>query len=356
MRRATGFSLVELMIALTLGLIVTTALLSVLVGTRSAFISTSGVAALTDGGRFALDFIQQSVRGAGFMACNNSSRTRTILNAALSPMAYDFTQPLAGFEANGTGVSDALTLPAAPVTADTSLSDWTANLDTALDSQVVKNSDVLIIRESLSSPSSVTVTAISDGASSFTVNNGAGLSGGQLAVISDCAKSAAFQITGISGAGVVSHNAGGGPPGNAVATLPYSFAAGSQVTPVNTILYFVGVGADGDSALFAYDLNGSGAFTARELVPDIENLQVLYGVDTSGTQTASTYVTADRVADFNTVMNVKVAVLVASTPNAIQVPSAAQTYDLLGTTVTAPRDTRRRRVFSMTIAVRNALP
>jgi type IV pilus assembly protein PilW len=134
-----------------------------------------------------------------------------------------------------------------------------------------------------------------------------------------------------------------------------SFQAGSQVTAVDTVVYYIGTGADGDGALFSYDLNGTTTFTANELVPDIEAMQVLYGLDTTGAQAVTEYVTADLVPDFNSVMSVKVAVLAASPPGAVKAPPAAPTYNLLGTTVTAPIDTRARKVFETTIAVRNAL-
>jgi type IV pilus assembly protein PilW len=166
-----------------------------------------------------------------------------------------------------------------------------------------------------------------------------------------------FQITNAPAGATptIDHAAGGAAPGNAAASLGLSFSAGAQVTPVDTVVYYIGQGADGDGALFSYDLNATGTFTASELVPDIEAMQILYGLDTSQTQTVSEYVTADQVPDFNTVMSVKVAVLAASAPGSAKSP-AAQVYNLLGTQVTAPLDTRARQVFEETIAVRNALP
>src|SRR5665213_2760722 len=70
MKQSRGFSLVELMIAVVLGLLVTEALVSMFVGVRSASRTTSGVASLSDSGRYALNTIEQSVRGAGQMACH----------------------------------------------------------------------------------------------------------------------------------------------------------------------------------------------------------------------------------------------------------------------------------------------
>jgi type IV pilus assembly protein PilW len=362
MKRWRGFSLVELMVAITLAMIVTAGVISVFIGSRSAFEATSGTAALTDGGRFALNFIANSVRGAGYMSCTTAPNVVGILNAG-SPLAYGFNEALQGFEAVGTGPTvGAYAVAAAPV-ADGTAGDWVGGLDATLVGLPVQNNDVLVVRSTLKDAQTVYVQTIVDGAPSFTVNTNGSLAAGQLAVISDCGtKGVVFQITGappttppVLGA-TITHNAGGGP-GNASSSFPpsLSFSPGAQVTPVDTVVYYIGVGADQDSALFAYDLNATGSFTASELVPDIEAMQILYGVDTTKTQTVTDYVTADKVVDFNTVMSVKVALLAASAPGSAH-PTGAKTYNLLGTTVTAPNDTRSRQVFQETIALRNALP
>ena len=362
MNRARGFSLVELMVAVTLALIVSAGVISVFVGSRSAFEATSGTAALTDGGRFALNFISNSVRGAGYMSCTTAPNMQGILSAG-SPLAYSFNEALQGFEAVGTGPGLGYGVASAPV-GDTTTGDWVGGLDTALTSSAnppVQNNDVLVVRSTLPNAQTVYVSAILDGASSFTVNTQGSLLTGQLAVISDCTKGIVFQISSLAPPGanaVITHNAGGSP-GNATATFPLSFSPGSQVTPVDTVVYYIGVGADGDGALWALDLNAGlnagGAFNPSELVPDIEAMQILYGLDANKTQQVTEYVTANLVTDFNTVMSVKVALLAASAPGSAH-PTGAKTYNLLGTLVTAPNDTRARQVFEETIAVRNALP
>jgi type IV pilus assembly protein PilW len=357
MNRARGFSLVELMVAITLALIVTAGVISVFVGSRSAFEATSGTAALTDGGRFALNFISNSVRGAGYMSCTTAPNVQGILNAG-GPLAFSFNQALQGFEAAGTGPGNAYAAAPAPVAGDPSAADWVGGLDATLTGLPVQNNDVLVARSTLQNAQTVYVSAIVDGAPSFTVNTQGSLLAGQLAVISDCTKGIVFQITGLAPPGanaVITHNAGGGPGNSTSSFAPLSFSPGAQVTPVDTVVYYIGVGADGDGALFAYDLNATGVFTANELVPDIEAMQILYGLDTTNTQSVTEYVTANQVANFNTVMSIKVALLAASAPGSAH-PTGAKTYNLLGTTVTAPNDTRSRQVFEETIAVRNALP
>jgi type IV pilus assembly protein PilW len=312
---------------------------------------------VADGGRFALDFLQQGIRNAGYLACGTAQKAISILNPGATPLPFTFTQALGGFEANNTGGAGAYTVATPPVGPDAALADWTAGLDAALAGLVVKNADVLVVRETLRNSQTSYVTAIVDGDNKFSVNAQGNLAANQLAVISDCAKSAVMQITSAPAGAppnvVITHN-NAGIPGNNVSAFPVSFGIGSQVTPVDTIVYYIGQGADGDGALFAYDLNAGNAFTATELVPDIEAMQVLYGVDTNGTQTVAEYLTADQVVDFNTVISVKIAVLAASQPGSMSIPAAAPTYTLLGNTVTAPRDSRARQVFEITVGVRNS--
>jgi type IV pilus assembly protein PilW len=365
MRRQTGFSIVELMVAVTLGLLVTGAIISVFVGSRSAYQATSGTGALADEGRFALATIQESARGAGYLECNHATLTSSLslLNAAATSMAYNFTAGVGGYEATSTSPGNALTLAATPV-ADGGLTDWTPNLDAAFTTATLKQvqgSDVLVLRSSVARGIPAYTTAdVAAGANNFLATNAnPALQGGQLAVISDCTKSVVFQISGVGAS--VSFAGATGLPGNTTTSLPVGFSAGALVSPVTTVVYYIGVGADGDSALKRLELlnglvNGAAIFTDEEIAPDVENMQVLYGVDTNGTQTASAYMTADQVADFTAVVSIKVAVLSASPAGATPIPPAAPApYDLLGTKVTAPRDSRLRKVFDISVTLRNSV-
>ena len=132
------------------------------------------------------------------------------------------------------------------------------------------------------------------------------------------------------------------------------FSAGAVVSPLTTTVYYIGVGSDGDSSLWRLEqVNGPAFGLPEELVPDIENMQVLYGIDPAGTQTAAAYVTADQVGGVN-VVSIQVALLVASPQITKQVQPAAG-YVLLGNPVTAPVDSRMRQVFYATINLRDAV-
>jgi type IV pilus assembly protein PilW len=360
MRRVRGFSLVELMVAITLALIVTAGVISVFVGSRSTYNATAGTAELTDGGRFALKFISDSLRSAGYLSCTTAPLVSqgTLNPPAPGALAYNFNKQLGGFEANNTGVGKAFAVVAPPVAADGNNADWTGGLDPLLTGLPLQNSDVLVVRSTVPNAQPAYVQTINPGANQFTVSNQASLQSGQLAVISDCAFGVVFQITGVAPGtpATITHNAGGGTPGNFTTIFPLDFSPGALVTPVDTFIYYIGVGADGDGALFVYSSNATGNFTLpQELVPDIEAMQVLYGIDTNTSNTVTQYLPANLVPDFDAVMSVKVALLAASAPGAGHHAIAGTTYNLLGTTVAVPADTRSRQVFEETIALRNAL-
>jgi type IV pilus assembly protein PilW len=372
MKRQRGFSLVEIMVAITLALVVTAGVVSVFSGSRSAFQATSGVANLSDSGRFALMFIETAVRDSGFMACGAATRTISNLNPEATNLYYapgpnqpglpvpsGLFQPLGGYEAVNTGPGNTYAVSATPG----AVGNWNPILDATFatippTNTFVANNDVLVVRSSATSGQPVYVTNLTS--SNFTVTATGALAVGQLAVISDCTKSLLIQVSSLStGApGEIVGHATGGVPGNISTAFPgwVSFSAGAQVTPLQTMAYYIGVGADGDGALYSATVAADNSLTVTELAPDIEAMQILYGVDTTGTQTVSQYVTADQVADFTQVMNVEVAVLAAGPPGSAVKPTVANTYNLFGTSVTAPLDTRVRQVFEVTIAARNALP
>jgi type IV pilus assembly protein PilW len=169
------------------------------------------------------------------------------------------------------------------------------------------------------------------------------MTAGEYAGISDCTKSMIFQVAAVAPNSVTLNNA-----------LPLGFAAGALVTPLTTTVYYIGTGSDGDSSLWRLD-QVNGVFTPEELVPDVENMQVLYGIDPAGTGTASAYVTANLIGGFN-VVSIQVALLVASPPGNKPVPPPPA-FNMVGTPptqVTVPGDNRARQVFYATINLRNA--
>ncbi|HEB87669.1 MAG TPA: prepilin-type N-terminal cleavage/methylation domain-containing protein [Gammaproteobacteria bacterium] len=108
--------------------------------------------------------------------------------------------------------------------------------------------------------------------------------------------------------------------------------------------------------IFALFCNGA------ELVEGIQNMQVLYGVDTDFTRDyiANQYVTASAVPDLDgdqkpdwfRVVSLRIALLASSVDERASAPSP-RTFDLLGTTLGPYTDKEIRRVYTTTILIRN---
>jgi type IV pilus assembly protein PilW len=357
-KRQQGFSMVELMVAITLGLLLTGAVISVFIGSRSAYQATAGVGDMADSGRFALNLIGESVRGAGNLACNSAMSATSQPASPGVLFTNNFGQGIEGFEASGSGPTLAIALPANPVVG--AANNWTPNLAPEMVAAIpgpytppvaspVQGSDVLVVRSSVPRVAPVYTTAdVQPAAVNLPVTpEPIALATNQYAAIADCTKSVIFQVAAFvpAGGGNITLNAG----------LPgVGFSAGAVVAPLTTIVYYIGVGLDGDSSLWRLEqVSGPNFGAPEELVPDIENMQVLYGIDPGGTQTAAAYVTADQVGT-NNVVSIQVALLVAGRPGN-KPPAAPAAYNMVGTQVSAPWDYRRRQVFYATINLRDAV-
>jgi type IV pilus assembly protein PilW len=379
MKHQHGFSLVELMIAITLSLLLSGAAISAFLTVKKVNETTSGVANLADSGRFAFEQLGSAVRSAGYLACSASTDARSDLAAALPVLVADVGEPLGGYEYIGTGATGSFAL-APPYAQASAKTKWAAspilggNLDALIYAasasggavgKPISGSDVLVTHESpigvpalyLTGTASVgtgTLTTTLSG----TVNSGFAsiVAAGKtpLAVVSNCQSAEVFAIGTINGTQLSLSTT------NATQHLVTAYGAGSHVALIDTRVYYVGIGSDGEGALFVFDTNSATSFTAPvELVPDVENMQVLYGIDTTGAKAVTEYVTADQVAtlgitsDFNSVIDVKLSLLLVGPFGSAVPPSTAPIFSLLGTTVTAPIDSKLRSVFTTTFTLRN---
>ena len=97
-----GLSLIELMIAMLVGLILIGGVLSIFISSRQSYGINSAVARIQENARFALGFISKPTRMAGYMGCGLS--TSNFANDLKSnALPYGFTNGIVGYEYTGTG-------------------------------------------------------------------------------------------------------------------------------------------------------------------------------------------------------------------------------------------------------------
>ncbi len=87
------------------------------------------------------------------------------------------------------------------------------------------------------------------------------------------------------------------------------------------------------------------------LVENIEDLQILYGIDTTVDQSANQYVASP--ADWTQVVTARVCVLVRSEKTNVVVSETATYFDCNGAAVAVPADRRLRRAFTEIFNLRN---
>jgi type IV pilus assembly protein PilW len=374
-----GYSLVELMVALTISLIILAGVASIFASSRSTYQTDEGLARLQENARFAMDFMNREVRMAGYFGCLRDS-TKVYNNvSAGGGFPNNFTMPLQGFEYNGTGQGTTYSATAPnPNPSGIAVANWTPSLDASLQNRVIPGTDVIVIRHADNNNVIRLVPNYNDAAQVFLDPNPAFESGDSL-IISDCSKASVFIATNRNADGSnVSHGAGnsctswgasnapGCPPD------PQQYRDGAELSKATTTVFYIGQGASGSPALYMTTTNGTN-FRYLELAEAVENMQIVYGVDTDPPPAPldfpNQYMTAAQVnaltlanplTGWPRVMSVRVSLLIRTSNVSGQADQSVDTGTYLlsgaGVIVDPANDNRRRRVFTTTIQLRNRLP
>lgn len=375
-----GLSLIELMVALVISSLILLGLVQIFSSTRTTYQVDEGLARLQENGRFAMDFLVRDIRMAGNMGClgkiPTSKQQQNVWNYLISPgSGFDLTRGIIGFEMPGTAPGASYSLPLQYPPALTTAT--TPALDTTLIPSAAMGSDVVAVRfmDGVSTPLVPNASGkYHDSAQVFAgaPNN---LSQNQVVMVTNCKQVAIFKITNTPSGGSpvnVAHSSAGNicPNWGTGGCKGYdnAFGAGSQIAGLRSVVFFVSAGASNPNspALFRQDI-ATPMPAAVELVEGIENMQVLYGVDTDNDfpkHNADSYVTADQIPlnpetglpDWTRVVSVRLGLLVSTSNVAGQADTSldTSTYTVAGVTLDpAVDDRRRRRVFSATVGLRN---
>ena len=414
-RHQRGLSLIELMIAMVIGLILLLGLVQVMTASRNAYQLSTGVARTQENSRFAVDFLQRDLRMAGHMGCVNdqahmaperpgaSDASRQGLNlwflteaqrnardyqAAAFPLRFDMG--VQGFEAQNTAPGDTRALAAGtPVVGNAN--QWSPSLPDAISRlNPIAGSDIIVVRYlsrdgvpatlAAASQTSYTITPEAYGSQVSTTDSN-GLFG-----IADCQHASVFASTSVDAAGVVSASATG-LNGSGLVGDEWSFEGNAQNKPVlyraEAVVYYVGLGVgtnvDGTRppALFrarAIVSGGSVRFDPEELVEGIDSLQLLYNLDehlpndlprgslertrvASAVNATPTNNPNNAQADeWRRVGSVQVGLLMRSADRS-SAEQSATSPNVLGLTLTRPatNDSHFRSVYETTVVLRNRL-
>lgn len=358
-----GVTLVELLVALTVGVLLVGAVIAVYLAQSQTNKSTAAQAGIQNGENAISALVTTVVRSAGFSGCATLATATSNLKAGLPPPlgnAGATNASLMGYDAAGTAGDGAITVSDTPTT-EPDAGGWSPSLDASLVGKVAPGSDVLVVLGGKPGTLPVAVTApITTDADDKAVSVADATSfstGYPVLAVSDCLKTTVFALTAID-ANTLKHEAFDATPGvaaNAVTNFQVAYAPGAQAVTLQQTAFFVGVDPSShQTVLYRALYDGQyGVWNMQSLVPGIETMQVLYGVAANGS--ATQYVSAGAVTDWSAVMSVRMAFLIAGDSGSAAGGNTTP-WPMLGTSVTAPSDSRQRRVYEMTINLRNAAP
>lgn len=333
--RQRGFSLIELMIASTIGFIVLGGIGYLYLESRQAFRSMDSLSRMQESARYALEVMARDVRMAGYRGCASSNVAVTNVLNSKTTTAYNFDVPVNGYDAAGAGWAPALPSDTGGVSL----------------LSIVAGTDAIILRGAYGG--GATVTSHNPTAASLKVTEPNDIIENDILMVTDCTAASVFQVSNHNPASAfnVVHNEGAtATPGNLTKDLGRKYENG-EVIKMQTKTYFIRNGANGRPALWQFDNHkAAGGDNPSEIADGIRNMQIKYGSDADSDGAVESYTNADTVADWKKVAAVRISLLVAG--NEDNVATAKQTLNYDGAPYTAG-DLRLYQVFTTTITMRN---
>jgi len=307
-----GFTLVELMIALVLGLVVIGGVISVFLSNQQSYRTNQALGEIQDNSRTAFEFLARDIRDAGLTGCGNLGRVANVLMNSPAGGGADWW---ANWGNAVHGYDDTQIDPA--VATGTAPTDRVANTDSI---ELLGAGD-----------STYTVDAPNSTTAQFKLNEPkTDLADGDIVIVCDPNQATIMQVTNYNVANVtVVHNAGSGSgtPGNCTKFMgyptlvpcsvangtPYTYANNAQLAKLSAVDWYIGNNPAGGRSLYRETMgNNAGTPMAvfQEMVRNVTNMQITYLV-----KGAPSYVAASSVAltDWSNVTAVQVQLTFQST-------------------------------------------
>jgi type IV pilus assembly protein PilW len=325
--RQRGLTLVELMVALVLGLVVIGAVVNLFLTNRQTYRTTENLARMQENLRFAFELMARDVREAGATACG----------------ATNFANVLNGTPSNWSWQGETLIAYAPGATIPSPAPD-----------NVAAGSPVLSIAKGTDPANEIHVTGHNPASATLTLSSTTGLDVGDILFLCEGPDAAIFQATNVNSSSLtVVHNDGSSKsPGNCTKCLSTPVVCesghgapkpkdcrnftGGTLLKFQHILWYVGTNDRGGTSLYRKVVNNDFDKNKNappvEMVPDIDQLTLSF-LSTGGT----TYRPIASVTAWQNVVAVRIMVRSVST-------------DKVGTD-----GQPLRREYPFTIALRNRL-
>lgn len=333
MRKARGFTLVELLISMVLGLVIIGSVMAAMLANKRSYRTNEGLAQVQESARTAFELLAHDIRQSDGNGCGNSARTANVLTAGavwwqnwFGMTGYDSTQADPAV-AIGTAVGERVA---------------------GTDSIRVESMDGTGLSVALHTPASYRIDIDPATASDFAVDD--------IMIVCDADHTAVFRATAGTGPAVVFHNNGTGTapvncsrglgfPTSCASTAGnvYQFLRNSQIGRLVAVDWYIGNNGragEGGRSLYRRRLGAGGAEVTEEVVAGVTNMQMRFRANADNNIIAN----AALVADWSAISSVLIQI-------------TAESSEINATTATPGANTGRvQRTFNYLVSLRNRLP
>jgi len=343
-----GFSIVELMISSALGIFLIAGTLTLYSSNKDSYRVQQAISGSLKEVRFIIGRLERNISSAGYSGFYSSYRDgiENTLNDASTNDLWNIAVPVLGYnDVNSASVIAGIT-------------------------GFTDGSDVLILKRMALESNLLTQTSTS----SFTIGATSGYNDGDILIVTDLDKASMFQIndadnTSVVGETTVTLAVSTDPlPGNAA--LPAnSFDNSASIGKLETLIYFLKANDDGGTSLFEGRLKTSAdqaaVTTIIEIVPNVDGLQFIYGIDTDGNDPQNSsidkYINASTVttAEWGQVHTIGVSLLLHSEEKNIITENTSYSFDtdsftyMKDSTPASDANKHLKQVFTTYIKLRN---
>lgn len=275
-RRARGFTMIELMVAMLLGLIVIGGVSSVFLAGQQTYRANEALSDVENGSRTAFEMLTRDLRDVGFTGCDNSSgRVANVINSNTVLWYANWALPLQGYD---------------DASKDPALLNITGN-----GVPIAKQSSVSVLG---TVSSDVSVGALSGSPTSFNINAASTqLAAGQIIMVCDFDHATLLQIGSYSGTSVGYTTSATPAPGNCSTGLgyptscggagnAYTFLPNARINLLTAADWYIGKNPLGGNSLYrlpvTFSAAGASVGTPQEMVRNVQSMQITY-LQTSGT-------------------------------------------------------------------------
>lgn len=313
-----GYGLVELMVALAIGLFISGAVVSLFVTSKSSYRAQEGVDAVLENGRYAIRALADDVRLAGYVGV-------TYDPIKVSPQIYAATAVTGACEANWVNIGQPIFGLNASAASGTGSNAGATFTDCIPAADYKLGTDILVLRH-----------AEGQAATALAANT--------LYLLTELDRGSFFVGT----------------------TAPAAETNPSAIHEMNIHVYYIRPWAttagDGIPTLVRETLIAGPAMVAQPLVEGIESMQISYGVDTTspGDKVVDRYYPASSLSTVTTVspnwtqvVAVRIELLVRTPLSDGGFANDTNSYTLGDVAIPAANDRFRRGVYSTTVMLRN---